>query len=99
MSGGRGPGPGRRSGRDQPLVVEERSAERALEEVVSNRVIGMVLLVEVLIDRKRLRVVEALRQAARVAAGRVAILLAVVELILLLIEAVNDVFGAAARQV
>src|SRR6202049_734267 len=99
MDRGGSSGPGRRRGRDQPLVVEERSAERALEEVVSDRVVRMILLVEVLVDRKRLRVVVALRQAGGVAARRVAILLAVVELILLLIEAVDDVCRAAARQI
>src|SRR5712671_6882375 len=99
MVGGGGPGPGRRRGRDQPLVVEERPAECALEEVVSNRVFRMVLLMEVLIDRKRLGAVVALRQSSRVATGGVAILLAIVELVLLLIEAVNDVFCTTARQV
>ncbi len=80
-------------------MVEERPAERALEEVVSNRVFRMVLPMEVLIDRKRLRLVVALRKTGRVAAGGVAILLAIVELVLLLIEAVNDVFCTTARQV
>ena len=59
----------------------------------------MVVLVEVLVDGKRLRVVVALRQADGIATGGVAILLAAVQLVLLLIEAMHDVTGAAARQV
>ena len=50
----------RRGRRDQPLVVQERPAERGLEEVVLDRVVGMALVVQVLVDRQRLRVVDAL---------------------------------------
>ena len=91
--------PVRGPGRDQPLVVEERSTKSALEEVVGNRVFRMVVLVEVLVDGKRLRVVVALRQADGIATGGVAILLAAVQLVLLLVEAVHDVASAAAWQV
>src|SRR5207248_3566094 len=92
-------GPVRGPGRDQPLVVEKRSTKSALEEVVGNRVFRMVFLVEVLVDGKRLGVVVALRQADGIATGGVAILPAAVQLILLLVEAVHDVAGAAACQV
>ena len=58
---------------------------------------GMVVRVEVLVDRQRLRVVDAHRQADRVAAGDVAVLLAAIELVLLVVEAMDDVTRATAR--
>ena len=85
----------RRRCRDEPLVVEERSTERRLEEVVLDRVARMAGAVEVLVDRQRLGVVGAHRQAHRVAARDVAILLAAIDLVLLVIEAVDDVTRAA----
>src|SRR5207249_7430267 len=92
-------GPVRGPGGDQPLVVEERSTKGALEEVVGNRVFRMVFPMEILVDGKRLGVVVPLRQADGIATGGVAILPAAVQLVLLLVEAVHDVAGTAARQV
>src|SRR5438094_7135562 len=80
-------------------VVEERAAEGGLEEVVRNCVMRMVCLVQVLVDGERLSVVVALSQADRVATGRVPILVPVIELVLLLVEAVHDIFSAATGQV
>src|SRR5207302_7864567 len=77
-------------------MIEERAAERRLEEVVGDRIVRMSGLVQVRVHRERLRVVDALRQADGVAPGRVAILPPAVELVLLLVEAVHDVAGAAA---
>ena len=51
---------------------------------------------QVLVDRQGARVVGALRQADGVAAGHVAVLLAGIELVLLLVEAVHQVARAAA---
>src|SRR5438874_12833412 len=80
-------------------MVEERAAEGGLEEVVGNCVMRVVLLVQVLVDGERLSVVVALGQANGVATGRVPILVPVIELVLLLVEAVHDIFSAAAGQV
>ena len=79
-------------------MVEERAAERTLEEVVGDRVVGMTRLVEVRIDRQRGRVVNAHGQPNRVATGHVPVLCAAVQLVLLLIEAVDHVGRASARQ-
>ena len=54
---------------------------------------------QVRVDRECLRVVVALRQADRVATGRVPVLLPVIELVLLLVEAVHDVACAAAGKI
>src|SRR2546429_1234746 len=59
----------------------------------------MVFLMQVLIDRQRAGVVVALGQADRVAARGVAVLIAAVELVLLLIEAVHDVTGASTGEI
>src|SRR5262249_45002843 len=48
--------------------------------------------------RQRLRVVVAHHEAGRVRSGGIAILLAAVDLVLLLVEAVHDVAGAAAGE-
>src|SRR5437773_1624352 len=80
-------------------MVEEGATEGGLEEVVGNRVFRMVFPVEVLVDGKRLGVVVALRQADGVATGRIPILGPVIELVLLLVETVHDVFSATAGQV
>ncbi len=55
--------------------------------------------VQVLVDGQGGRVVVPLGQACGVAPGRVPVLGAVIELVLLLVEAVHDVAGASARQV
>src|SRR5256885_10229234 len=80
-------------------MVEERAAEGGLEEVVRNCVMRMVFLMQVLVDGERLSVVVALRQADGVASGRIPILVPVIELVLLLVEAVHDIFSAATGQV
>src|SRR5438270_6387761 len=80
-------------------MVEERAAEGGLEEVVRNCVMRVVLLVQVLVDGERLGVVVALRQADGVASGRIPILVSVIQLVLLLVEAVHDIFSAAPGQV
>src|SRR5256885_2672827 len=59
----------------------------------------MVFLMQVFVDRKHPGVVVALSQANSVTAGRVPVLVPVVQLILLLVEAVHDVARAAAGQV
>ena len=88
----------RRGGGDEELVVQVGAAERALEEVVEDRVVGRAMRVQVLVDRQRLRVVVAHHETAGVGARFVAILLAAVELVLLLVEAVHDVARTAARE-
>src|SRR5260370_19313505 len=88
----------RRSG-DEPLVVEERSAAGALEEIVRDRVVRVGGIMQVFVNGQGRGVVVTHGQPARVAAGDVAILLAVVELVLLLIKLVHDVAGAAAGKV
>src|SRR5207245_4941452 len=80
---------------DQPLVVEERPAESALEEVVGDGVVGSAIGVQVLVDGQRGRLVVAHRQPDRITSGEVAVLLSVVELVLLLVEAMHDVLGAS----
>ncbi len=85
-----------RPGGDQPLVVEERAAERGLEEVVRDRVVRVRGPVEVAVDRQELRVVDAHGRPGRIATGRVAVLLPVVQLELLLVELVHEVARAAA---
>src|SRR5256884_4393884 len=78
-------------------MVEEGAAERALEEVVRNGIGGMVFLVQVVIDRQGPGVEHPHGEPGRIAAGHISILLSTIELILLLVVAVNDVAGAAAR--
>ena len=95
----RSAGPCRRRRRDQPLMVEVRAAKGGLEEIIRDRVVRMVPAVQVVVDRQGACVVVALRQAGGVAAGRVPVLPAFVELVLLRVEAVHDVPRAAARQV
>src|SRR5438270_2766341 len=80
-------------------MVEERAAEGGLDEVGRTCVMRVVLLVQVLVDGERAGVVVALGQANGVATGRVPILVPVIELVLLLVEAVHDIFSAAAGQV
>src|SRR5207245_9342256 len=92
-------GPRWACGGDQPLVVEERSAERRLEEVVGDRVVRVAVTVQVRIDRQGGRVVVTHREADGVASGHVAVLIPIVQLVLLLVEAVDYVAGAAAGQV
>ena len=77
-------------------MVEERATERALEEVVGDDVVRGALAVQVLVDGKGRRLVPAHRQADRVRTGDVAVLLAAVDLVLLLVEAVHEVAGTAA---
>ena len=79
-------------------MTQERPAECALEEVVGDHVVRCAGTVQVLVHRQLRRVVMAHRQAGGITAGGVAVLLAAVELVLLLIEAVHDVAGASARQ-
>ncbi len=95
---GRGTRPQERLGGDQVLVVEVRAAERGLEELIGDDVLRGAIGVEVRVDRQGRRVVVAHRHANRIAAGHVAILLAAVELVLLLIELVDQVPGAASGQ-
>ncbi len=85
----------RGTGGDQVLMVEERSAEGRLEEVVGDHVIGCAAAVQVLVDRQCRGVVDTHRQTDGVAAGDVAILPTTVELILLLVEAVDQIPGTA----
>ncbi len=70
----------------------------ALEEVVGQHVVRGALAVQVVVDRQRAGVVVAHGQPDRVRAGDVAVLPAVVQLVLLLVEAVHQVAGAAAGQ-
>src|SRR3954447_2739032 len=95
---GRAAGPGRGGRRDQPLVVEERAAERGLEEAVRDRVTRVTRPVQVAVNREVAGVIDALREAQRVTAGRVAVLLAPVELVLLLVEAMDQIARATTRQ-
>jgi len=76
-------------------MVEERSAKGRLKELIRNRVLRMAWLMQIFEDRKVLRLVHAHRQADGVAAGDVAILQAAVQLVLLLVVAVDQVFRAA----
>src|SRR5260370_28391382 len=89
----------RRSSGEEPLVIEKRSAEGTLEEVVRDRVVRVGWIVQVFIDGQSRRVVVTHGQPDRVAPGDVTILPTVVELVLLLIELVRDVASAAAGQV
>src|SRR4029450_135827 len=93
-----GPRPDRVAGRDQPLVVQERAPEGGLEEVVGDRVVGVAALVQVVVDGQGPGVVDAHGQADGVAAGDVPGLAALLERVLLLVEAVDQVAGAAAGQ-
>src|SRR5439155_15554491 len=54
------PRPSGRRSSDQPLVIQKRPAERRLEELISDRVLRMVVLMQVLIDGQRAGVVVAL---------------------------------------
>src|SRR5437763_10191448 len=90
--------PGRRRGRDQPLVGEERAAERALEEVVGDHVVRCPAAVQVRVDRQGAGVVPAHAQPDGVAAGHVPVLPAAVDLVLLLVVPVHQVLGATAGQ-
>ena len=93
---GRRARPEERLGADQILVVEIRAAERPLEEVVGDHVLRSAASMEVLVDREGRRVVVAHDRPDRVAPGDVAVLLTAVELVLLLVELVDEVAGAAA---
>src|SRR5207245_722838 len=76
-------------------MVEERSAKGGLEELIRDGVLRMARLMQVLIDRKVLRLVHAHAEADGVATGDVAILQTAVQLVLLLVVAVDQVLGAA----
>src|SRR5438445_7067852 len=76
-------------------MVEERSAKGGLKELIRDGVLRMARLMQVLIDRKVLRLVHAHAEADGVATGDVAILLAAVQLVLLLVVAVDQVLRAA----
>jgi len=93
---GRRAGERRRRRGDEPLVIEERPAERGLEEVVQDRVVGVRAGVQVAVDRQLPRVVVAHHEAGRVAPGDVPVLLPAVQLVLVLVEAVHDVARAPA---
>jgi len=90
--------PHRRLRCDEELVVEERSAKRCLEKVVRDGVVRVPILVEVGIDRKGAGVIDAHGQADCVAACHVPVLGSAVQLVLLLVELVHQVAGAAAGQ-
>ena len=98
MLGRRRVGIDRRLGGDQVLVVQERTAERPLEEVVGDHIVRVAFRMEPLVDGQSLRVVLAHGQPDRVAADHVAVLCAAVQLVLLLVELVHQVACAAARQ-
>src|SRR6478735_6171531 len=70
---------------------EERPTERSLEEVVFDRVVRVIFAMQVSVDRKRRGVVDAHGQTHRVAARDVSVLGAAIELVLLVVEAVDDV--------
>src|SRR5438445_10499193 len=76
-------------------MVEERSAKGGLGGLIRDGVLRMARWMQVLIDRKVLRLVHAHAEADRVATGDVAILLAAVQLVLLLVVAVDQVLRAA----
>src|SRR6185503_774619 len=83
-----------RSGRgDEPLVVQERSAERCVEEVIQDHGSRRAGGGEVAVDGELPRVVVALSEADRIASVREAIHPAAGDLILLLVEPMNEVFG------
>src|SRR3954447_18014124 len=84
-------------GSNQPLVIQERTTKRGLEEVVSDRVVRMASRVKVRIDWQLTRIVRSHRQADGVAAGHIAVLIPAVELVLLLIEAVHEILRATPR--
>ncbi len=77
-------------------MVEERATEGRLEEPVGDDVVGGALGVQVAVDRQRLGAVVTHGQPDRVRPGDVAVLHATVELVLLLVEPVDQVAGAAA---
>ena len=79
----------RRGGCDQPLMIEERAAERGLEEVIQDRVVRMTPAVQVPVDRQLLGVVIPHHETACVAPGHVLVLRTAVDLVLLLIEPVH----------
>src|SRR6266508_1239826 len=83
---GRGIGPCRRAGADQPDVIQERAAEGRVEEVI-----GHGVLLGELAFRHIGSIVVTHRQAAIIAPGHKLVHLAAVDLILLLIEAVDQV--------
>src|SRR5262249_38919082 len=67
----------------------------ALEKVVSDRVMRVVLAMQVRIDRQRSSVVVELRQPRGVAPARIPVLSSTVDLVLLLIKPMHDVSRAA----
>src|SRR5256885_16412564 len=79
-------------------MVEERSAKGRLKELIRDRVLRMAGLVQILVDRKILRFVNAHGETDGIAAGYVAILQAAVELVLLLVVAMDQVLRATARK-
>src|SRR5436190_3170241 len=78
------------------MMVQIKANERRLEEVVRDDVVRGPLAVQVAVDRQALGVVVAHRQPDRVAAGDIAVHQAAVQLVLLLVELVHQVAGAAA---
>src|SRR5438034_2095178 len=79
-------------------MVEERSPKGRLKELIGDRVLRVARKMQVGVDRKIMRLVKTHGQADRVATGHVAILQTTVQLILLLVIPVDQVFGAPARQ-
>src|SRR4029079_9070517 len=79
-------------------MVEERSTERGLKELIEHDVVRCLARVQVLVDRQLVGVVDTHRRPGRIAAGHIAVLLTTVQLVLLLIEAVDEVASTAARQ-
>src|ERR1700682_6092714 len=79
-------------------MVEEGSTQGSLKELIRDRVLRMARLMQILVDRKVLRLVNAHGEAQGIATGDVAILRAAIELVLLLVVAVDQVFRAASRK-
>src|SRR3954454_9537575 len=77
-------------------MVQERTTERRLEEVVCDDVLRRPGRVQVAVHGQPLGPVGAHGQADRVGAGHVAVLGTVVELVLLLVETVRQVARAPA---
>src|SRR2546423_13688963 len=76
-------------------MIKEGSAKGCLEELIRDRVLRMAWLMQILVDGKVRRFVYAHGEADGVATGDVAILLPAVQLVLLLVVPVHQVFRAA----
>src|SRR5262245_48103660 len=90
-------GPDGCCGGDEALMVQEWTAERCLKEVVGNRIMGMTGLVKESVDGKVGGTEIAHRQTDCIASRDVSVLTAAIDLILLLVVAVNKVAGATTR--